>query len=151
MRNLDLAPLWRSTVGFDRLFDLLDESARWVGEDNYPPYNIERTGEDHYQISLALAGFTLDEIAITAEQNVLTVEGRKAEKGEHHYLYQGISARPFRRVFNLADYVEVKGATFEGGLLKIDLVREVPEAMKPRRITINAGSGNQQLEHKKAA
>ena len=81
MRTLDLAPLWRSTVGFDRLFDLIDESARWVGEDNHPPYNIELTDEDHYQISLALAGFTPEDIAITAEQNVLTVEGRKAEKG----------------------------------------------------------------------
>ncbi len=151
MRTLDLTPLWRSTVGFDRLFDLIDDSSRWAGEDNYPPYNIERTGEDHYQISLALAGFTSEEIAITAEQNVLTVEGRKAEKGEHQYLYQGISARPFRRVFNLADYVQVKGAAFEGGLLKIDLVREVPEAMKPRRIAINASNDNQQIEHQKVA
>lgn len=151
MRTLDLAPLWRSTVGFDRLLDLIDESARWVGEDNYPPYNIERTDEDHYQISLALAGFTPEDIAITAEQNVLTVEGRKAEKGEQQYLYQGISARPFRRVFNLADYVQVKAASFEGGLLKIELVREVPEAMKPRRIAINADNENQQVEHKKAA
>jgi molecular chaperone IbpA len=151
MRTLDLAPLWRSTIGFDRLLDLIDESARWVGEDNYPPYNIERTGENHYQISLALAGFNPEEITITAEQNVLTVEGRKAEKGEHQYLYQGISARPFRRVFNLADYVQVKGASFESGLLKIELVREVPEAMRPRRIAINAGNENQQLEHKKAA
>ena len=151
MRTLDLAPLWRSTVGFDRLLDLVDESARWVGEDNYPPYNIERTGEDHYQISLALAGFTPEEVTITAEQNVLTVEGQKAEKGEHQYLYQGISARPFRRVFNLADYVQVKGASFDGGLLKIELVREVPDAMKPRRIAINAGNENQQVEHKRAA
>jgi molecular chaperone IbpA len=151
MRTLDLAPLWRSTIGFDRLFDLIDESARWVGEDNYPPYNIERSGEDHYQISLALAGFSPEEITITAEQNVLTVEGHKAEKGEHQYLYQGISARPFRRVFNLADYVQVKGASFDGGLLKIELVREVPEAMKPRRIAINAGNENQEVEHKKAA
>ena len=151
MRTLDLAPLWRSTIGFDRLFDLIDESARWVGEDNYPPYNIERSGEDHYQISLALAGFSPEEITITAEQNVLTVEGHKAEKGEHQYLYQGISARPFRRVFNLADYVQVKAASFDGGLLKIELVREVPEAMKPRRIAINAGNENQEVEHKKAA
>jgi molecular chaperone IbpA len=152
MRNLDLNSLWRSTVGFDRLVDLLDESARWTGEENhYPPYNIERTGEDRYQISLALAGFTPEEVSITAEQSVLTVEGRKAEKGEHQYLYHGISARPFRRVFNLADYVEVKGASFEGGLLKIDLVREVPEAMKPRRIAIDAGSGEKTIEHKLAA
>jgi molecular chaperone IbpA len=151
MRNLDLDSLWRSTVGFDRLFGLIDESARWAGEDNYPPYNIERTGEDHYQISLALAGFTPEEIAVTAEQNVLTVEGHKAEKTDHEYLYQGISAHPFRRVFNLADYVEVKRASFVGGLLKIDLVREVPEAMKLRKIAINAGNDNTQIEHKQAA
>ncbi len=154
MRNYDLTPLWRSTIGFDRVFDLIDESLRWSGEDNYPPYNIARTGEDHYEISLAVAGFMPQEITITAEQDVLTVEGRKAEKGEHQYLFQGISARPFRRVFNLADYVTVKGASFENGLLKIDLVQEVPEAMKPRRIEINARSSaneNQQIEHKKAA
>jgi molecular chaperone IbpA len=152
MRSLDLNSLWRSTVGFDRLVDLIDESTRWTGEEtNYPPYNIERTGEDHYQISLALAGFTPEEVCITAEQNVLTVEGRKAEMGEHQYLYQGISARPFRRVFNLADHVEVNGASFEGGLLKIDLVRELPEAMKPRRIAINAGTDQKKIEHKLAA
>lgn len=151
MRTYDLTPLWRSTVGFDRLFDLIDDSMRWTGDENYPPYNIERVGEDQYQISLALAGFSPDEITITAEQNVLTVEGRKAEKGDHQYLYQGISSRPFRRVFNLADYVQVKGATFEGGLLKIELVREVPEAMKPRQIPINAGNDNKKIEHKQAA
>ena len=151
MRNFDLAPLWRSTVGFDRLFDLIDDSLRYTGEDHYPPYNIERTGEDQYRISLALAGFTPEDIAITAEQNVLTIEGRKSEKGDHQYLYQGISARPFRRQFNLADYVQVKGASFDSGLLKIDLMREVPEAMKPRRIEINAGSENQQIEQKQAA
>jgi molecular chaperone IbpA len=151
MRTFDPTPLWRSTVGFDRLFDLIDESARWTGEDNYPPYNIERTGEDHYQVVLALAGFTPGDVMITAEQNVLTVEGRKGESHERNYLYHGIPARPFRRVFNLADYVQVKDATFDGGLLKIDLVREVPEAMKPRRIMINAGNDNQQIEHKKAA
>src|SRR3954469_15743383 len=115
--TFDPTPLWRSTVGFDRLFDLMDQSARWSGDDNYPPYNIARTGEDHYRISLALAGFGPTEVTITAEQNVLTVEGHKNEKSDHQYLYRGISARPFRRVFNLADYVEVKGATFDGGLL----------------------------------
>ena len=151
MRTFDPTPLWRSTVGFDRLFHLLDESARWSGEDNYSPYNIERTGEDQYQISLALAGFSPQDMTITAEQNVLTVEGGKAEKGDHQYLYQGISARSFRRVFNLADYVQVKGASFEGGLLKIELVREVPEAMKPRRIAINGANDNRQIEHAKAA
>jgi molecular chaperone IbpA len=154
MRNFDLTPLWRSTVGFDRLFDRIEEVPQLTGEDNYPPYNIERTSEDAYRISLALAGFMPEEITVTAEQNLLTVEGRKAEKEDHQYLYQGISARPFRRQFNLADYVQVKGASFENGLLKIDLVREVPEAMKPRQIQIasgTAGNGNQQTEHKKAA
>ncbi len=152
MRSYDLAPLWRSTVGFDRMLDLLDEAARWTGEEqHYPPYNIERTGEDEYRISLALAGFVPEEINITAEQNVLTVEGRKAEKTERQYLYQGISARPFRRVFNLADYVQVKNASFESGLLKIDLVREIPEAMKPRKIAINGLNDSRKIEHKMAA
>lgn len=138
MRTYDFAPLWRSTIGFDRLFDLLDETQRG-SEDNYPPYNIERLGEDRYQISLALAGFSPDEMTVTAEQNVLTVEGRKAEKDQHEYLYQGISARPFKRQFNLADHVQVRGATFENGLLRIELYREIPEAMKPRRIEISGG------------
>ena len=149
MRTFDLAPLWRSTVGFDRLFDLLDQSSRWE-ETGYPPYNIERTGDDRYRITLALAGFVPEEVTITAEQNVLTVEGIKSQKGEVQYLYQGISSRPFRRMFNLADYVQVTGASFEQGLLKIDLVREVPEAMKPRRIDIGGGS-KQSIEQKKAA
>jgi molecular chaperone IbpA len=139
MRTYDFAPLWRSSIGFDRLFDLLAETQRG-SEDNYPPYNIERLGEDRYQISLALAGFSPDEMTVTAEQNVLTVEGRKAEKDQHEYLYQGISARPFKRQFNLADHVQVRGATFENGLLRIALYREIPEAMKPRRIEIG-GTG----------
>ncbi len=153
MRNFDPTPLWRSTIGFDRLFDLIDDTLRLTGEDNYPPYNIERIGEDEYCISLALAGFSADEVTITAEQNVLTVEGKKAEKGEHQYLYQGISARPFRRIFNLADYVQVKGASFKDGLLKIDLMRELPEAMKPRRIEIATGNGSntRQIKQKEAA
>jgi molecular chaperone IbpA len=148
--TFDPTPLWRSPVGFDRLFDLLDQSARFQANDTYPPYNIERAGEDHYRISLALAGFSPDEVTITAEQNVLTVEGSKSQKTESEYLYQGISARPFRRTFNLADYVQVKGATFEDGLLRIDLVREIPEAMKPRRIAIN-GTNVQTIDQKKAA
>jgi len=150
MRTFDPTPFWRSTVGFDRLFDLLDQASHFQANDTYPPYNIERAGEDHYRISLALAGFSPDEVTITAEQNVLTVEGSKAQKPETEYLYQGISARPFRRQFNLADYVQVKGATFEDGLLKIELVREVPEAMKPRRIAIS-GAAQPTIEHKKAA
>jgi molecular chaperone IbpA len=153
MRTYDLNPLWRSTIGFDRFFDLVDAAQHAGGDDNYPPVNVERIAEDRYQISLALAGFSPDEIAITAEQNVLTVEGRKAEKGQREFLYQGISARPFKRQFNLADYVQVKGAAFDNGLLQIELVREIPEAMKPRRIAINpqAGSNIQQLETTKAA
>jgi molecular chaperone IbpA len=151
MGTFDPTPLWRSTVGFDRLFDLIDESMKWADADNYPPYNIERTGEDHYRIALALAGFTPEEITITAEQNVLTVEGRKAENGDRQYLYRGISSRPFRRAFSLAGYIQVKGALFEGGLLKIDLVREVPEAMKPRRIAIGVGKDEHTIEHQKVA
>jgi molecular chaperone IbpA len=150
MRSFDPTPLWRSTVGFDHLFDLLDQSSRLANDDNYPPYNIERTGDDKYRISLALAGFGPNDVTITAEQNVLTVEAAKAQRPETEYLYQGISARAFRRVFNLADHVEVRSASFEDGLLQIDLVRELPEAMKPRRIQIN-GDKQQVLEQKKAA
>jgi len=154
MRDFDLTPIWRSTVGVDRLVDLIDDSLRLAGEDNYPPYNIARIGEDNYRISLAVAGFKPAEITVTAEQNMLTVEGRKGEKDDREYLYQGISGRPFRRQFNLADYVEVRGASFENGLLQVDLVRELPEAMKPRRIAIESGpfrSDARQIEHKQAA
>jgi len=153
MRTYDFSPLWRSTVGFDRLFDLA-ETAQRAGEDNYPPYNIERLSEDRYLISLAVAGFSPDEITVTAEQNVVTVEGSKADRTDRDYLYRGISARPFKRQFSLADYVQVKSAAYENGLLKIELFREIPEAMKPRRIAINeapASAGNvQQLEAKAA-
>jgi molecular chaperone IbpA len=149
MRTYDFSPLWRSTVGFDRLFDMLDETQRTV-EDNYPPCNIERLAEDRYQISLALAGFAPDELAITAEQNVLTVEGRKADGQQREFLYQGISARPFKRQFNLADHVQVTNAAFDHGLLRIDLVREIPDTMKPRRIAIGAAPINT-IEQKKAA
>ena len=138
----DFAPLWRSTIGFDRLFDLVDAAQQAGTEDNYPPCNVERLGEDRYQISLAVAGFSPDEIAITAEQSVLTVEGRKAEKQQREFLHQGISSRPFKRQFNLADYVQVKGAAFDNGLLQIELVREVPEAVKPRRISIASPASN---------
>jgi molecular chaperone IbpA len=136
MRSYDFSPLSRSTVGFDRLFDLA-ESAQRATEDNYPPYNIERLGEDLYQISLAVAGFAPEEISVTAEQNAVTIESSRSEKTEREYLYRGISTRAFKRQFNLADYVQVKSATFDNGLLKIELVREIPEAMKPRRIAIN--------------
>ena len=145
MRTVDFAPLWRSTIGFDRLFDHLMESGQDATEDNYPPYNIERLGDDRFQISLALAGFSPDDIAITAEQNVLTVEGTKrVGNDERAYLYRGISNRPFKRQFSLADYVQICGASFDSGLLKIELVREIPEAMKPRRIAINGQTSNGQ-------
>jgi len=123
-----------------------------AGEDHYPLYNIERLGEDRYHISLALAGFSPDEISITAEQNVVTVEGNKVDEIEREFLYQGISTRHFKRMFNLADYVQVKCAVFDNGLLKIELVREIPEAMKPRRISIKgATAGNVQQFEAKAA
>jgi molecular chaperone IbpA len=150
MRTFDPTQFWRSTIGFDRLFDLLDQSARLTAEDGYPPYNIERTGDNSYRIALALAGFTPDQVTITAEQNVLTVEGAKPAKADREYLYQGIATRPFRRVFNLADHVKVQGASFENGLLMIELVREIPDAMKARRIPIG-GSEPRVIEQSKAA
>lgn len=137
--TFDYAPLSRSTIGFDRFLDMVDAAQRAGRDDNYPPYNIERL-DDRYQISLAVAGFCPEDIAVTAEQNVLTIEGQKAEKEQSEYLYRGISARPFKRQFNLADYVQVKNATFENGLLRVELAREVPEAMKPRRIAINGAT-----------
>jgi len=152
MRTYDFAPLWRSTIGFDRLFDLA-ETAQRASEDNYPPYNIERLADDRYQISLAVAGFAPQDIEITAEQNVVTVEGSKSDKTERDFLYRGISTRAFRRQFSLAEYVQVKSAAFDNGLLTIELVREIPEAMKPRRIAIgDAATGNmRKLEAKAAA
>ena len=144
MRTYDFSPLWRSTIGFDRLFDLA-ETAQRAGEDNYPPDNIERLSEDRYQISLAVAGFAPSDIAITAEQNVVTIEGNKPDNAERNFIHRGITTRNFKRKFNLADYVQVKSASFENGRLKVALVREIPEAMKPRRIAI------QKLEPKAAA
>jgi molecular chaperone IbpA len=150
MRNYDLSPLWRSTVGFDRLLELVDGPTS--DSDNYPLFDVERTSDDQYRISLALAGFTPEDIAITMEQSKLTVEGRRADKGHGEYLYRGIPMRPFRRVFNLAEYIQVKHVTFENGMLTIVLVREVPEAMKPRRIPIDsAGKDNEKNQQKQAA
>ena len=155
MRNFN-DPFWRTSIGFDRLFDLMDESLRFEPEDHYPPCNIVRTGENTYRISLAVAGFKPEQLAITANQNTLIVSGRADEnQGKTDYLYQGIAGRPFERRFNLADYVQVKGASLEAGLLQIDLERELPEAMKPRRIEISKGpppAGNvRTLEHSKSA
>jgi molecular chaperone IbpA len=147
----DWTPLWRSTIGFDRLFSVLDEVQR-TAEEGFPPYNIERLDENRFQISVALAGFTPDEVTLTAEQNVLTLEGKKTEKEEKTFLHRGISTRNFKRQFTLADHVEVKSARFENGLLLIELQREIPEAMKPRRIVINGAAPGKvaQIEAKAA-
>ena len=151
MRTVDFSPLFRSAIGFDRLFDLA-EAAQRAGEETYPPYNIERLDENRFQISVALAGFRPDEVELTVEQNVLTLEGHKAEKEGKTFLHRGISARPFRRQFTLADHVEVKGASFENGLLVIELQREIPEAMKPRRVEIKSATPSNvtQIEAKAA-
>ena len=150
MRTFDFTPLWRSTIGFDHLADLVDSSLRQATDDNYPPYNIERSSEDQYRITLALAGFAPEDVSVTAEQNTLAIEGKKAAKDEREFLYHGIATRPFRRVFNLADYVQVKAASFRDGLLTIDLALEIPEAMKPRRIAINGAQNSRQIDQKAA-
>ncbi len=138
MRHVDFAPLYRSTVGFDRLFNMLDGVGQ--PEQSYPPYNIERTGENTYRITMAVAGFDEKELSIEAHAHVLTVKGEKAEEtaGETEYLYRGIAKRAFERRFQLADHVEVQSASLKNGLLHIDLLRNIPEAMKPRRIAIAA-------------
>ena len=154
MRTFDLAPLYRSTVGFDRLFSLFDDVAGHdVATPGYPPYNIERTGDNSYRISVAVAGFAEPELSIVAKENTLTIRGEKPTKTEENKgetLYQGIAARAFERVFQLADHVEVKGAHLENGLLHVDLVREVPEAMKPRQIRIGNGTAQKVVEQKAA-
>jgi len=146
MRTFDLAPLYRSTVGFDRVFSLLDSFGGVDGAaPTYPPYNIERTGENAYRISVAVAGFTDKEINIEVKENTLTIHGEKESverKEEGEVLYQGIAARAFERRFQLADHVEIRGANLENGLLHIELVREIPESKKPRRIAIGAGKSN---------
>ena len=141
MRTFDLAPLYRSTVGFDRLFSMLDGFEAAPG---YPPYNIERTGENDYRITVAVAGFGENELSLEAKENTLTIKGEKQVKQDTaaEVLYQGIAGRAFERVFQLADYVQVKGANLENGLLHVDLVREIPEAKKPRQIAIGNGNGN---------
>ena len=138
MRTYDFTPLWRSTVGFDHLFDLINNSQMLESQDNYPPYDIVRTGDESYRISLAVAGFSPNDITITAQQNLLTVAGRHPHSPTQEFIYQGISARPFERRFSLADHVEVEHAAFQNGLLQINLVRKVPDAMKPRRIEISS-------------
>lgn len=147
MNAIDLTPLYRSTVGFDRVANLLDSALRTnQGSSGYPPYNIEVVGENEYSITVAVAGFTQDEIDIQVENGTLTVAGRKAkEETAKEYLYQGIATRSFERKFNLADYVRVDGADLKNGLLIINLTKEIPEAMKPRKISIN---GAREIEQK---
>ena len=138
MRTYDLTPFYRSTVGFDRLFSLLD-SATPDGSPGYPPYNIERTGDNSYRITVAVSGFAQGELSIVAKENTLTIKGEKSanENGNNaEVLYRGIAARAFERAFQLADFVLVKNASLENGLLHVDLVREIPEAKKPRSIPI---------------
>lgn len=138
MRPFDLSPLYKSTVGFDRFANLLDSMASSeVDSPTYPPYNIERLGENEYRITMAVAGFGDDELNVEVKENSLTVRGeKKAEEAERSYLHRGIASRAFERRFQLADYVEVRGAELEHGMLHLDLVREVPEKMKPRSIAI---------------
>jgi molecular chaperone IbpA len=157
MANIDFSPLFQSSIGFDHAFDLLDKAARVHSLENWPPYDIEKTGEDRYRITMAVAGFSPDELEMTKHANLLVVSGSKAEKEERaQVLHRGIATRGFQRRFQLADYVEVAGADLADGLLVIDLVREVPEAMKPKRITVQtglraAGGEPQQVEQKQAA
>jgi len=152
MRTFDLSPLYRSTVGFDRLFGLLDAATNGEAQP-YPPYNIERTGENAYRVTLAVAGFGEADLDIQAKENVLTVKGEKKETQEENgrdVIYRGIASRAFERRFQLADHVEVTGASLDNGLLHIDLVREIPEAMKPRKISIGGGK-SKQIDAKVAA
>lgn len=139
----DFAPFRRSTVGFDRLFDMLENSNAAQGQENYPPFDLIRLSDNDYRIELAVAGFKPDEIDITAQQNVLLVTGRKKEEGgekDNNYIYRGIATRSFERRFALADHIQVKGADLKDGLLAIELVREIPEAMKPRKINIGGSA-----------
>ncbi|MGB3273715.1 MAG: Hsp20 family protein [Xanthobacteraceae bacterium] len=152
MRTFDLTPFYRSTIGFDRLFSLLDQVPGDAAA-GYPPYNIERTGENAYRISVAVSGFAQNELSIVAKENTLTIKGEKAaENGSKtsEVLYRGIAARAFERVFQLADYVQVKNASLENGLLHVDLVREIPEAKKPRTIAIGTGTPAPQVVDAKA-
>ena len=154
MRHVDFSPLYRSTVGFDRLFSMLDTLGQPDAGQSYPPYNIERTGEDAYRISMAVAGFSDEEISVEAHRTVLTVKGeRKDESGGEgsEVLYRGIAARAFERRFQLADHVNVVGASLKNGLLHIDLKRTVPEELKPRKIAVtSAANASKQIEAKAA-
>ncbi len=142
MRSYDLTPLYRNTVGFDRIFDLLDSVGK-VDAGGYPPYNIERISDDEYRITLAVAGFSEDDLDITFHENALTVAGARPEADENRtFLHQGIAGRSFERRFQLAEHVKIDGASLVNGLLNIELKRELPEAKKPRKISINDGATN---------
>ena len=155
--TFDLSPLFRSTVGFDRLIDMLDQVSRVEPMTNWPPYNIEKAGDDQYRITMAVAGFSPDEIELVQQENTLFVNGQKHPEPEGvQVLHRGIATRAFKQTFNLADHVKVTGAALENGLLTIELKREVPEELKPRRIEIGSGNGvkalaqdnqPQQIEH----
>jgi molecular chaperone IbpA len=142
MRTVDFAPLYRSSIGFDRLFDLLETANRAQPSDNWPPYDTLKTGEDTYRITMAVAGFAEGDLTITQQPNLLIVTGEKKSEVEGEYLHRGIAYRPFNRRFELADHVRVAGASILNGLLTIDLKREVPEAMKPRQIQISTGTAS---------
>ncbi|MBF9028887.1 Hsp20 family protein [Rhodobacterales bacterium HKCCE3408] len=149
MRTFDLAPLYRATVGFDRMADLLDRvMTQDMGASTYPPYNIEKTGDDAYRITLAVAGFTDQELNVEQRETELVVAARKGETDgeDRRYLHRGIATRAFEKRFQLADHVRVTGAVHENGLLHVDLVREVPESLKPRRIEIASNSGRTAIE-----
>lgn len=154
--NLDFSPLFRSSIGFDRMLNALDAASRIETIDNWPPYDIVRTADDDYRVSMAVAGFSQDELAITQEQNMLLVSGQRSNADEGEYLHRGIADRGFQRRFELADHVKVVGANLVNGLLTIDLKREVPEEMKPRRIEIAAetalpNTDTKQIEAERAA
>jgi molecular chaperone IbpA len=151
MRTFDLTPLYRSAIGFDRLANLLEQRAE--SQPSYPPYNVELVSEDSYRIVMALAGFDRSEVEIVAERDTLHITGRKQkDETQRTYLHRGIAARDFEQRFQLANHVKVTTASFENGMLTIDLVREVPEALKPRKIAINGGNDNVQvLEQRQAA
>ena len=151
MGMIDFSPLFRSTVGFDRLPDLLDDVMRREPADNFPPYDIEKTGENSYRITMAVAGFAPDDITIVAQPNLLVIAGRRQNQEDVQYLHHGLAMRAFERRFNLDDYMEVKSASMEHGLLSLELAREVPEAMKPRTIQIGGGSQQKTIEGEKVA
>jgi molecular chaperone IbpA len=156
MRQFDLSPLYRSTIGFDRLFNMIDQASGLEAVPSYPPYNIERTGENAYRISVAVAGFAAPDLSIETKENTLTIRGSRERETETatpkaEVLYQGIAARAFERRFQLADHVQVTGASLENGLLHVDLLRELPEAQKPRQIEIATNGANPVVAAQKAA